>query len=213
MNSKPSIYLNLCVVPKGLKTRNYFTTAGDIMKLFGKKKEQALPQQKTPFLPTNPQLPPLPPGQPSQKGTLAQNLGLDRDLNKLPPLPEIAPREKLPREDMGSLLPLPEERPQPKQQSWEPLPTMDNAQPALPKVRDTPQEPKAPVFIRLDKYNEILSTVGQMESRINELQGAIKKIGDVKAKEQDMINNWTKLLDEAKRRVDNVNQKLPDTAR
>lgn len=185
------------------------------MKLFGKKKEQALPQQNTPFLPTNPQLPPLPPGQQRpQKGTLAQNLGLDRDLNKLPPLPEIAPREKLPKENMDSLPPLPEERPQPKQQSWEPLPTLDEPQPALPKTRAvTREEPKAPVFIRLDKYNEILSTVGQMESRINELQGAIKKIGDVKAKEQEMISNWTKLLDEAKRRVDNVNQRLPDTAR
>lgn len=200
-------------MPKGLKTSNYFSRPGEIMKLFGKKKEPAQPQPNTPFLPSNPQLPPLPPSQPAQKGTLAQNLGLDKDMARLPPLPEIAPREKIPKEDLGSLPPLPSESKQPEQKDWRPISTLDEPQPMIPKTRAPEHESRAPVFIRLDKYNEILSTVNQMESRINELQGAIKKIGDVKAKEQEMINNWTKLLDEAKRRVDNVNQRLPDTAR
>lgn len=189
------------------------------MGLFGKKKPKtAQPAGQAPMMPS----PTNAPGQMSApKGTLAQNLGLDRDLGKLPPLPGVSPRDSAPGK-MDALPPLPPavkkapsvkvDLPPLPSTSLPPLPSGPSPSPLGPAKAKKPAAPeRAPVFIRLDKYQEILDTVNQMESRINNLQNAIKKIGDIKSKEQDIISNWTALLTEARQKVNNVNSSLPET--
>jgi len=189
------------------------------MKLFGRKKDEKTQQPPVPFSPVNPQFPPA--TQDYGKKTLAQNLGLDKsDLPPLPPLPmgDIAPL----RGRMEDLPPLPVEENAPDLSDLPPLPSEKPAR--LPQMtKETPEftepqgpaptQPKAPIFIRLDKYNNIIDTVNKMESRINDLQNAIKKISEVKQKEKELIDNWIRLVDEAKEKINAVNTKLPQAKR
>ncbi len=193
------------------------------MKLFGKKKDENVPPRPpVPFSPVGSQMPPTPK---AVKRTLAQDIGLSKPSSDLPPLPPLemkgpaAPKPMdlppLPTEsdipDLGDLPPLPEQ----PSADLPPLPVEDEG-PVLPEpVSSTPEQPQsqAPIFIRLDKYNDIVNTVNQMESRINELQNAIKKVGEVKQKEKEIIDNWSKLIDEAKDKVNAVNTKLPEPKR
>ena len=213
---------------KGLKTSKCFLFSGDIMALFGRKKKQAPVQPQSfgqaTFPPVTPHTSAAPGQMTAPKGTLAQNLGLDKDVTKLPPLPSISPRDSaftqkdnfppLPTTKADDLPPLPDDLPPlPKTSVATATPKMApmGPEPLAPEPSLKPAEPKrAPVFIRIDKYQEIIDTVNQMESRINNLQNAVKKIGDIKGKEKDILDTWSSLLSEAKQKVDNVNSKLPE---
>ncbi len=74
-------------------------------------------------------------------------------------------------------------------------------------------KPGAKVFIRLDKYTEIISTINNMESKINELKNAIGKINDLRNAEQQLVDSWNKLVDEAQAKVNDVSSKLPPANR
>lgn len=194
------------------------------MKLFGKKKgEETLPRPPVPL--PRPGAPLPPPGPQAAKRTLAQDIGLD-DFAELPPLPPIAAEDAAPMPTSRPLPPMPAElgsaetrtsglslpaEEGPDLSELPPLP-ISRPLPPMPKAAPAPAgpQPRAPVFIRLDKYNEIISTVDQMEARINDLQGAIKKINEVKEKEKEIIDSWTGLINEAKERIDKVNEKLPE---
>ncbi len=176
------------------------------MKLFGRKKEE----KGLPLAPPSPIIPQAPIA--GQRKTLAQDLGLDKDLKKLPALPILPTRDSVPMakrdlptlpksEELGDLPPLPSG----------PKPTAPEPLPPLPGESEAPAQPKAPVFIRLDKYNELLSTVDQMESRINDLQDIINKLGDIKQQENEIVSNCGQTASAAKEQVENVNTKLSET--
>ena len=92
---------------------------------------------------------------------------------------------------------------------------LESELPPLPESTetDTPKptasQPGAKVFVRLDKYSDILKTINHMESKINELQNALGKISSIKDSEQEIISSWTSLINEARDRVTEVNSKLP----
>ncbi len=74
-------------------------------------------------------------------------------------------------------------------------------------------KPGAKVFIRLDKYTEIINTINTMESKINELKNALTKINDLRNSEQQLVDSWNKLVDEAQAKVNDVSSKLPPANR
>ena len=202
------------------------------MGLFGKKKEQppvAMPKPTAPFVPS----------QPPQSASLKDQLGMNQDKSAswtrastaptgsaiqplppqaptaptgLPPLPEdiskdvgdVAKRVSAMSDKVSKLEdelpPLPDEnapeQPQP-------------ATPVQPNEQPTASQPGAKVFVRLDKYSDILKTINKMESKINELQNALGQITSIKDSEQQIIGAWNNLINEARDRVAEVNSKLP----
>jgi hypothetical protein len=78
-----------------------------------------------------------------------------------------------------------------------------------PPVEAAPKK-SAKVFVQLNKYREIVSTVNKMENRIGDLQDSITKIKDIRGKERDLIESWNNLLTEAKSKIEEVHRKLPD---
>lgn len=135
-------------------------------------------------------LPPLPPLS-EDSGAQMQSYD-DRQMSSLPPLPDLPP--------LPSGGPMQTQMPQ-QQLSY---PTMSSSQSAF---RSTPVE-SAAVFVRLDKYKDIMHVIEQMQGRLDELQHSLAKISAIKQKETEIIQGWHALMSESKAKVDELNQKL-----
>jgi len=179
------------------------------MGLFSKKKEQPLPAMPKPTAP-------FVPSQPAQGASLKEQLNMNQDKQMpstppagLPPLPDdisqdvgnVAKRVSAMSDKVSKL-----------ESELPPLPKSSaSTEPAQPteQAKPTASQPGAKVFVRLDKYSDILKTINNMESKINELQNALGQITSIKDSEQQIISSWNNLINEARDRVAEVNSKLP----
>ena len=171
------------------------------MGLFGKKKEEpAMPKPTAPFVPS----------QPAQGASLRDQLSISQPAPQpapqgLPPLPEDISTNV---EDVSKKVTAMTERVSDLESDLPPLPedntTEDQTLPAQPA-----SPTGAKVFVRLDKYSDILKTINTMEAKINELQNALGKISTIKQSEQQVIESWNALISEARDKVSEVNSKLP----
>jgi hypothetical protein len=129
------------------------------------------------------------------------------DYEALPPLPEddeLPPLPPLPGEEELPPLPGPEEMPAPRrmrpagpiipESSWQPAPTIE--------------KPVATVFVKLDKYREVMRTVSEIDDKLAELKGTLDRIASIKTREGEIIDGWAAMLNDAKSRIDDVHSKL-----
>ena len=176
------------------------------MGLFSKKKEQPqpmMPKPTAPFIPT----------QPSQGPSLKDQLTMNKSQptmapQGLPPLPSDISK------DVGSVAKRVSAMSEKVSKLESELPPLPEGNASEPTAQSTPEKPTASqpgakVFVRLDKYSDILKTINNMESKINELQNALGKITSIKDSEQQIIGSWNNLINEARDRVAEVNSKLP----
>ena len=84
---------------------------------------------------------------------------------------------------------------------------MSNRMDSLPNQNS--QNNDVSVFVRLDKYNEVIKTVNNMEHKINELRHTISRLNEVRNNEQKLIDSWNSLIQEAENRIREVTSKLP----
>jgi hypothetical protein len=180
-----------------------------------------------PFLPDDKALPPLPPpkgmpqrNMPPMRPRDMSPLGVSAPPSRLEaPVRPIPPR--LPPREMSEISPrsLPDLPELPRTEDLD-LPDLDADMP-IGNIRQAPsfgapapvaEAPKksAKVFVQLNKYREIVSTVNKMENRIEDLKDSITKIKDIRAKERDLIESWNTLLTEAKSKIEDVHRKLPE---
>jgi hypothetical protein len=178
-----------------------------------KKKEDNF--DNLPYLPDDPALPPLPPQ------------GRQMAIPKAPALPPMPPKHLLSKPNFGAqdLPPLPEldndlpplpkaindntaiPKPMPMLKEMRDLPPLENR--PMPGIPKPTSGNRAKVFVQLNKYKDIVSTVNKMETQIDGLQASINQIKDIRSKESEIINSWNTLLHEAKSKIEEVNRKLP----
>ncbi len=170
------------------------------MGLFSRKKpDEPVPRPNPPFMP-NQSMP--------ASSQLKDQLNLDQvgPAPELPPLPaDVSMEPEQIKDNLNSVADKIDSMDGKLNQMEEPLP--------IPQpIREGPK-PGAKVFIRLDKYTEIISTINNMESKINELKNAINKINDLRNAEQQLVDSWNRLVDEAQAKVNDVSSKLPPANR
>lgn len=122
----------------------------------------------------------------------------------LPPLPPVPGVPEVPA--LGD-----EPAPPPMRVSKMPrgIPKIRPAELLTPVISQEEMEPaKAKVFVRIDKYKDIMNTIDNMQHKINELQKTLNKISSIKTREAEIIAGWNALLSEAKNKVDEVSGKL-----
>jgi archaellum component FlaC len=139
---------------------------------------------------------------------LKDKLNLNKGMapTELPPLPMDVTSEPIPvDQNLDAVADKMENITDRLNQIESPLPT--------PQPMQSGPKPGAKVFIRLDKYTEIINTINSMESKINELKNAIGKINDLRNAEQQLVDSWNKLVDEAQAKVNDVSSKLPPANR
>ena len=162
---------------------------------FWKKKQDE--QQRDDFS----DLPPLPPlpedqGFPSQSDAEGQGY----DSQQLPPLPPLPALPQLPSvQGQQTQMQLPQ--PQFQQFSYPPISV------SAPTAA-TPEGATATVFVRLDKYKDIMHTIDNIQMKLEELQHSLAKISSIKQKEAEIIQGWGALMTESKEKIDQLNRKL-----
>ena len=119
---------------------------------------------------------------------------------ELPPLPPAPGEEHYEPEELPSPWPSPKMRPM--EMHPESLPELHTPSP-MPMGAD-----KAQVFIRLDKYRELMRTVQGMQEKMEELKATLDRIASIKAREGDIIDGWNAMLQDARHKLDDVSAKL-----
>ncbi|MGC8940681.1 MAG: hypothetical protein ACP5IJ_02905 [Candidatus Nanoarchaeia archaeon] len=129
----------------------------------------------------------------------------EEESKELPPLPPLPSEEEL-------KLPEPEEAEEgeafPSKIPQVPKLAAPPAPPAMPAPPIIAPEERATVFIRLDKYKDIMKTISEMESKLTELKETLDKIASIKNREAEIIDGWAAMLTEAKTKLDEVHSKL-----
>jgi hypothetical protein len=72
-----------------------------------------------------------------------------------------------------------------------------------------PQEKKAePVFIRLDKFETTIEAFEEIKAKIIEIEDLLKKIKEVKTKEEEELVSWEKEIQVIKTRIDSIDKNI-----
>lgn len=60
---------------------------------------------------------------------------------------------------------------------------------------------KAPLYVKINEYKEILDIIDVMKQKVSETKDNIKKLKEIKAEEDKQIADWEKNLDEINKRI------------
>ena len=119
------------------------------------------------------------------------------DSTELPPLPPMPGEEEMLTPPAMPRMPR-MARPMPDFQMPAPMPQM----PAMPSAE------RATVFVRIDKYKDVMRTIDSMHAKMDELRSTLDKISMIKGKEAEIIDGWNALLSEAKSKLDEASAKM-----
>ncbi len=147
-------------------------------------------------------LPPLPPmPEDSETGGFpqldAQDDGQQQSLPPLPPLPELPPLQRAQAYPSQTQL----------QMSAQQLP-YPLSPPMQQSSQPTYEQAGATVFVRLDKYKDIMRTIENLQLKLDDLQRSLSKISSIKQKESEIMQGWGALMTESREKIDQLNQKL-----
>lgn len=67
---------------------------------------------------------------------------------------------------------------------------------------------KKPIFIRLDKFHEAKESLGSISSKINEMEGMLRKLKEVKTKEDQELMAWEKEMHSLKSHLRRINEDI-----
>ncbi|MBI4141951.1 hypothetical protein HY484_03440 [Candidatus Woesearchaeota archaeon] len=62
-------------------------------------------------------------------------------------------------------------------------------------------EGKAPAFVRVDNYKNVMNTLGVAKEKIAQAKALLAKIAEVKSEEDAIVANWNAALDAVEERV------------
>lgn len=67
---------------------------------------------------------------------------------------------------------------------------------------------KVPVFIKIDKYKELLKTLEALDAKINKINKVIEQIDNLRNEENAQLEKWKNNIESVKERVEVVSQAL-----
>jgi len=115
----------------------------------------------------------------------------EKKLPELPPLPPL------------------EEPEFPRYESRAPLPKL----PKLPPLRTQPERREIrntdePVFVKIDKYKNAVSSLNDIQSKVKEAESAMKKLNELKELEDREMTHWHETIESIKDRLLIIDKKL-----
>jgi len=123
------------------------------------------------------------------------------EIPSLPPLPG--------EEDLTAPPPLPREARMRPASPVIPEVSMEAPRPRMPPMSATPTvADKTTVFVRIDKYRDIMRTIEAMQAKIDELNTTLSRISTIKQRESEIIDGWHAMLSDAKGKLDEISSKM-----
>ena len=130
------------------------------------------------------------------------------EAEELPELPPLPGEEEFPETE-----PIMPKAPKMKEPMLPPMPEYHEPKPFLsmpspPQIPQMPAPGPATVFVRIDKYKDVMETIGTMQEKLEELRATLNAISAIKSKESEIIDGWNAMLQQTKAKIDEVNAKL-----
>jgi len=122
----------------------------------------------------------------------------------LPPLPEPPTpyAQPLPQKQ-------PPEFPFPEAGDLGPAPSTPDFHPIAPKPKPQHHEaPKAPIYVRVDKYRDVLDVIDALKKDLRLLSKSLDSLRNSKKKEDEIIAGWNGLLSEVANKLDKIDSGL-----
>ncbi len=71
----------------------------------------------------------------------------------------------------------------------------------------------APVFVKIEKYNEVNEAINRIKSKLDDAKSTLKKISELKAQENQEIKAWQEELNKMEQKIAFITDKLskPET--
>lgn len=76
-------------------------------------------------------------------------------------------------------------------------------------VAREPEKAKA-LFIKIDKFKEILASIELMERKASELENIIRGLKEVRAKEEQLLSGWHQEIEELKTKINLIERALSE---
>ena len=67
-----------------------------------------------------------------------------------------------------------------------------------------------PVFVRIDEYEDVLSTIRLIRKKIEEAKDTLLKINDLKNEEDHQLEMWQNAISEFEKKVDFIDHSLSE---
>lgn len=62
-----------------------------------------------------------------------------------------------------------------------------------------------PIYVKVDKYHELLETVKAIETKLNSVDKTIDRINELKGQEDAQMKHWSENLSDLRSRLDKIN--------
>ena len=115
----------------------------------------------------------------------------EEELPPLPEVPELPPLKLLP-----ALPPLPA------------VPREAPVQLPPPTEFEAPLAKVTPIFIRIDKYRQLLKTIKQIQDSLGKLVATLVRIERIKARETEIVRSWDTLMAETNTKMEEISAGL-----
>ena len=70
------------------------------------------------------------------------------------------------------------------------------------------QNLNATVFVKIDEYKDVLSSIGLLKSKVKEARATLSKIESLRAQEEEEIVAWTSALNDIEGKISNIENNL-----
>lgn len=131
------------------------------------------------------------------------------EIHDMPELPEMPDIEQLdldnPEETMEAVQHV---KPKRLVQEIKPSKHAKESRASMP-IQSRANEGKA-LFIKIEKFREILASVEEVSRRVQEIESMIGKIKDIRVKEDQAMENWEEELSELKSKLDLIDKTLSE---
>ena len=172
---------------------------------FKKKKEK---EEKAPELPELPELPKLS-ELPETKEFAPSPKPLKLPKSTLPSFPPSPAGEKISREAVKhAVTPSPPTpKPEPVERRTRELPKKARV-PELSVREVSPKIKVEPVFVRIDRFQDSMAKFQDVKRKVLEIENLLRDIKELKAKEDAELHEWENEIQDAKSKLDKIDQTL-----
>jgi len=76
------------------------------------------------------------------------------------------------------------------------------------KLEEVKMEEKAPVFVKIDEYKNVLDIIQVLKNKVRDGKAIIEKISQLKMEEDAELEEWSAELEEIEKRIEGIDRSL-----
>lgn len=137
----------------------------------------------------------------------------NKEIDELPPIPEIN------KESYQNKIKSVVDVPKMQKSEFEPINTggaktepkikeIISEKPKIKRFSTTSTKEKKPIYVRLDKFETTIEILDEIKNKITEIETNLKKIREIKSKEEQELEEWEREIQIIKSKIETVDENI-----